>query len=314
MYGFRVLNAGIDLERFKQNPVMLAMHRDYDLTSVIGRWTNIRVEGHLLLADDEFDMEDEEAAKIAGKVKRGFLKACSMGFLFLQEHLQKAIDGMFDLVESELLEASLVTIPGNSNAVRLYAAPGKLMDEKEIKLSLSAVMANPTTTTLNLNTNKMEKFTLSGPALAVLLMAGLSSQEDPAAVNSSIAKLGADLKKAQEDLEKANGTIKTMKDAQLSAAKAAAENDVEAAILSGKLTAAQKDQFVKLYLSDPELAKSVLANMPGKKSLGASVNGSPEGGNAAEPKNLDEFEKLSLSAQLAFKENNPEGYQALFAR
>lgn len=314
VYGFRVLNSGIDLERFKQNPVMLAMHKDWDLASVIGRWTNIRVEGHLLLADDEFDMEDEEAAKISGKVKRGFLKACSMGFLFLQEHLQKAIDGMFDLVESELLEASLVTIPGNSNAVRLYAAPGKLMDEKEIKLSLSAVMANPTTTTHLKTNNNMEKFTLSGPALALLLGVGLTNQENADSVNAAIVKLGADLQAEKDAHGNTKQALQAMKDAQLSAAKKAAENDVEAAILSGKLTAGQKDQFVKLYLSDPELAKSVLANMPGKKSLGASVNGSPEGGNAADPKTLDEFEKLSLSAQLAFKESNPEGYQALFAR
>ena len=313
VYGFRVLNAGIDLERFKQNPVMLAMHKDWDLTSVIGRWTNIRIEGSQLLADDDFDMEDEDAAKIAGKVKRGFLKACSMGFLLMRDHLEKAVDGLFDLAKSELMEASIVTIPGNANAVRLYAAPGQLMDEKEIKLCLSAVMTN-STTTLKLNTNNMEKFTLSGHALAALLAVGLTNQENADSVNAAIVKLGADLQAEKDAHGATRQTLQALKDAQLSAAKKTAETEVEAAILSGKLTAAQKDQFVKLYLSDPELAKSVLANMPGKKSLGASVNGSPEGGNAADPKTLDEFEKLSLSAQLAFKESNPEGYQALFAR
>lgn len=312
VYGFRVKNSGINLERFNENPAMLAMHRDYDLDAIIGRWTNPRIEGHLFLADDEFDMEDERAKAIAGKAERGFIKGVSMGLFFRQEYLEKAVDGEFDLVQCELYEASLVTIPANGNAVRLYAAPGKLMEDGEVKLCLSAVMAP--TTTPKLNTNNMEKFTLSGHALAALLAVGLTNQENADAVNSAIVKLGADLK-AEQDAHQATKTVlQSLKDAQLSAAKAAAENDVEAAILSGKLTAAQKDQFVKLYLSDPELAKSVLANMPGKKSLGASVNGSPEGGNAADPKTLDEFEKLSLSAQLAFKEGNPEGYQALFAR
>ena len=139
VYGFRVRNAGIDLERFRANPVMLAMHRDWDLDAIIGRWTNIRIEGNLLLADDEFDMEDEKAKALAGKAERGFLKAVSMGFLWAEEYMEKALDGVFDLVQSELIEASLVTIPGNANAVRLYAAPGQLMEDKEIKLSLSSL-------------------------------------------------------------------------------------------------------------------------------------------------------------------------------
>lgn len=313
VYGFRVKNSGIDLERFKENPAMLAMHRDYDLDAIIGRWTNHRFDGHLFLADDEFDMEDEKSKAIAGKASRGYIKGVSMGLLFRQEHLEKAVDGVFDLVQCELYEASLVTIPANGNAVRLYAAPGQLMEEGQVKLSLSSVMSNPATTT-HLKTNNMEKFTLSGPALALLLGVGLTNQENADSVNSAIVKLGADLKAEQDAHQATKNVLQGLKDAQLSAAKKAAENEVEAAILAGKLTAAQKDQFVKLYLNDPELGKSVLASMPGKKGLAASVQGSPEGGNTADPKNLDEFEALPLSKQLAFKEENPEGYKALFAK
>lgn len=313
VYGFRVKNSGINLDRFRENPVMLAMHREWDLDAIIGRWTNIRVEGSQLLADDEFDMEDDKAKSIAGKAQRGFLKGVSMGFLFIQDQMEKALDGVFELVESELYEASLVTIPGNAASVRLYAAPGQLMDEKEIKLQLSAAMnPEPQKQAPKPNIDNMEKFTLSGAALAVLLTAGLSKQDDPSEVNNAIAQLGTSLKKAKDDLEEARGTIQTMKDAQLSAAKKNAEALVDAAVVSGKLTADKKEQFVKLALSDPDLAKNILDNMPGKANLSGQVSGTPAGG-ADQPKNLDEFEKLPVAKQLAFKEEHPEDYRALFS-
>ncbi|MCH7400119.1 HK97 family phage prohead protease [Belliella sp. DSM 107340] len=312
VYGFRVKNSGIDLDRFNKNPVMLAMHRDWDLMAVIGRWTNIRIEGSLLLADPEFDMEDEEAKKIAGKVERGFVKAVSMGFLFLKENLEKNIDDMFDLVSCELYESSFVTIPGNKNAVRLYAAPNKLMKDDEIRLCLNAVMVEKPTIDTNSKSNNMEKFTLSGAALTVLLMAGLTKQDDPSEINSVIGKLGTDLQTAKDDLATAKTTIQTMKDAQLSAVKKTAENLVDAAVLAGKLTADKREQFVTLAVNDLDLAKSILENMPGKKGLAATVTGSPAGGNADDPKNMDEFQALPLSKQLAFKADNPEGYAALF--
>jgi len=313
-YGFRLLNSGLDLDRFKANPMMLAMHRDWDLNAVIGRWKNIRIEGNLLLAEDEFDMADEEAKKIAGKVERGFLKGCSLGFLFLQEYFVKAMDGVFELTKSEPYEGSVVVIPSNGNAVRLYSAPGVLMSPDEVKLQLNALSGTvevPTTKKLKSNLN-MEKFTLSGGALAVLLAAGLTDQNDPAAVNSTIAKLGADLKAAQDAEKNAKTALQTMKDAQLSAAKKQAEALVDAAITAGKITADKKESFVNLGISDPGMLSTVFDTMPGKAGLAAQVQGNPHGGAGA-PKDLDEFQGWPLAKQLAFKESNPEGYKALFA-
>ncbi len=313
-YGFRLLNSGLDLERFRENPMMLAMHRDWDLNAVIGRWKNIRIEGHLLLAEDEFDMEDAEAKKIAGKAARGFLKGCSLGFLFLAEHFIKALDGVFELQKSEPYEGSIVVIPSNKNAVRLYSAPGVLMTPDEIKLKLSAMSAPvtvPTNEKPKPNFN-MEKFTLSGAALGVLLAAGLSNQNDPEAVNATIAKLGADLKTAQENESTAKQALQTMKDAQLTAAKSNATAMVDAAVTAGKLTADKRESFITLGISDPGMLTTVLESMPGKTTLGSKVTGSPAGASD-DPKNLDEFEKLPLAKQLAFRDGNPEGYKALFS-
>lgn len=75
--GFRMLTSGADLSVFKNNPVMLLNHDDWDLP--IGRWENIRVEGTQILADAVFDEDDERAVAVMGKVERGFLKAASIG-------------------------------------------------------------------------------------------------------------------------------------------------------------------------------------------------------------------------------------------
>lgn len=310
-YGFRLLNSGLDLDRFRENPMMLAMHRDWDLNAVIGRWKNIRIEGHLLKADDEFDMDDEEAKKIAGKANRGFLKGCSLGFLFLEEFFVKALDGVFELQKSEPYEGSIVVIPSNKNAVRLYSAPGVLMTEDQVKLKLSAMSSKvevPNTEKPKPNFN-MEKFTLSGAALGVLLAAGLNDQNDPVAVNAAIAKLGADLKTAQGNEAAAKQALQTLKDAQLTAAKTAVTSRVEAAITAGKVTADKKESLITLGLTDPTMLDFVLDSVPGKASLGAQV----QQASTTDPKTIDEFAALPLAKQLAFKEGNPEGYKALFA-
>ena len=158
----------------------------------------------------------------------------------------------------------------------------------------------------------MEKFTLSGGALAVLLSVGLMNQNDEAAVNSAIATLGANLKTAQENEAAAKLALKEIKDAQLTAAKANATAIVEAAITAGKLTADKKESFITLGVSDPAMLSTVLESMPGKTSLGALAGGSP-GAAAGDPKTMDEFAKLPLAKQLAFRDGNPEGYKALFA-
>ena len=75
-YGLRIITAGMQNERFLNNPVMLDLH---DRSKVLGRWENLRVEGKVILADDVWDEEDPDALKIKGKVDRGFIKGCSIG-------------------------------------------------------------------------------------------------------------------------------------------------------------------------------------------------------------------------------------------
>ena len=114
-YGFRTMVGGINLERFKANPVMLYQH---DTERILGHWENIRVEDGKLMADPAFDTEDEEMKPIIGKIERGHLKGCSVGMRVLR--FDNAPDGEMLAVESELMEASIVTIPSDANALVLY--------------------------------------------------------------------------------------------------------------------------------------------------------------------------------------------------
>lgn len=130
-YGFRVDLAGLDTERFRANPVMLYRH---DSSQVIGRWENLRIEDGKLMADAVFDTEDEEAAKIAGKVERGFLKGCSMGIRILDLHTIEAVD---TATRSELMEGSVCPIPSDSGAIVLYDENRKVLTYEEVRLSFN---------------------------------------------------------------------------------------------------------------------------------------------------------------------------------
>lgn len=113
-YGFRTDVAGIDLARFKKNPVMLYNHNPLQ---VIGRWENIEITKTQLTAEPVFDTDDPFAAEIARKVEQGFIKGCSMGIVIKNLTQTKGID---TATNSVLLEASIVSIPADENALVVY--------------------------------------------------------------------------------------------------------------------------------------------------------------------------------------------------
>lgn len=139
-YGFIVLTEGIDTSVFERNPVMLYMHnRD---GNVIGRWENIRKEEKRLLADAVFDDSTELGAQVKKQVEGGFLRAVSIG---IERITKDILNGVETVVKSRLIEASIVDIPGNSNAVKLMHRSGgyvyRLTDlEKEAPQDLKTAL------------------------------------------------------------------------------------------------------------------------------------------------------------------------------
>lgn len=302
-YGFKVLNAGLDLERFKKNPVILDYHHPNNF-GVIGRWEDIQIEGHLLTAKPVFDEEDEYSRRIAGKVKRGFLRGASLGLNpYSLDNIQlNAATQEYELVKSEVLEASIVAIPNNANAIKLYATSEQGMQELEdSKAQQILLMA---TEIRNYKSKSMKTIKLSATA-AMALALNADKEHDVSVVNEGIMKLKAERDEAKQKLDELEQIEKDRK------AKLAGDL-VDQAIKEGKITAPEREDYIKLYASNPDLCKSVLDKLPGKTNLAGKIGNPGTAGNFADVKSLDDFEKLNLNAQIEFKTNYPEQYKSLF--
>lgn len=118
-YGFVVQTAGIDTAQFERNPVMLYMHDRG--SGVVGRWENIRKDGTKLIADAVFDESTELGAKIKKQVDNGFLRCVSIG---IDNVTRKDLNNVQTVVKCRLIEASIVDIPSNANAVKLFRRSG----------------------------------------------------------------------------------------------------------------------------------------------------------------------------------------------
>ena len=88
----------------------------------------------------------------------------------------------------------------------------------------------------------------------------------------------------------------------------AIETMVSLAITEGRIPATKKTDFVALANANFDLAKSTLEGIPVKVTLGDKMVPVVPG----DVSTLDQFEKLSHTQKLAFKETNPEGYKKLF--
>lgn len=301
-YGFTIPNAGINLTQFLANPVMLNSH-DNTTQSVIGNWLNTRVVGNQLLATENFDVADEEAKKIAGKVERGFIKAASMGVGFYIDDMQY-IGGKVILTKCVLKEASIVAVPSNAKALRLYdMSTGLLVGASELQLQLTDLKNFKTE-----NKTSMKQIILSVAVLNALHLTAQPASEGE--LDAAILKLNAKL-----DAEKALGIaatkaltdkLKEAEDALQAQAKLQSKALLDAAVSEGKITNEERAPFEALPL---EVATSTLAKIPAKATLGAMVTG----GNAtgAEPKTFEELMALTDAAKVAFKAASPEKYNKL---
>ena len=131
-YGYRVLTEGCqNLEAFKKNPVLLYMHfRDEGAPEwcdykAIGHWEDIRIDGDQLSAVPVFDCVDELSQTVAKKFEAGTFNAASIGLRILATSEEKEYllpdQTRATVTKWDILEASIVDIPANQNAVRLYS-------------------------------------------------------------------------------------------------------------------------------------------------------------------------------------------------
>lgn len=126
----RIEQAGWDFTNFRRNPVVLFAHDDgaggmFGSSSgalPIAKSSDEMVEGERTTAVAHFDMADDRARDVLGKIERGFINTTSVRWLPLKTRVDKmrAEDGKDTNVlvfeRQELLEWSFVTVPADPGA------------------------------------------------------------------------------------------------------------------------------------------------------------------------------------------------------
>lgn len=114
--------------------IMLFGHDAKDISNVLGRAHNIRVEGDRLLGDCHFAEADvnPKAETVLRMVKAGIINTVSVGFDPLEYAPSKARKGGIDFKRQELMEISVVPIPANRNAVAMVKEAGLGEDALEL--------------------------------------------------------------------------------------------------------------------------------------------------------------------------------------
>lgn len=305
-YGFWVLSAGIDMSRFDKNPIMLFNHHRTEYGKIdeilpIGKWQNYEIDKNGVISGEPvFDAKDPFAAKIADKVSGGFLSACSIGIRILEvsEDPKYLKPGQLrpTVTKCELREVSVVDIPANPNAAGVV-----LYDDNDKVISLNdGGDFGPLHIIKNQNSNKMFK--------QIALKLGLPESATGAEV---LAKLDAGISQIatlKSERDKAVAELQELKDKAAAARKKEASDLVEQALKDGRIDAAQKGVYEKLFEADHENAKAALNSLPMRQSLRNRVTS--EDGDSFEKMSWDELDRKGLLKEL--KEKHPDLYQQKF--
>lgn len=238
-YGYRILTDGIDYAQYMRNPVVLFMHERgvnaYKGSEVIGRCTRLYKEGTTLIAEVEFDEQDEFAKKIAGKVERGYIRMASM-YAEIKEvstEPQHLLEGqVYETVTAcKLVEISIVDIGGNDNALKL-SKDGKPFQLKKIVTNTS---------------NNMD-------IKVIALALGMGENVKEEAVLSALHNLKIAKENAEAEIVALKKTISDTRTAE-------ATTLVDKAISLGLIPEALKKSQLKQFEADFDGQKAVLSKL-----------------------------------------------------
>lgn len=290
--GWRLLVEGINLEPYKKNPILLFQHyrpRQWESKSEaklpVGKIKNLRVENGQLVADDPiFDPNDDFAMKLKSKFDGGFINAFSPGLdpITISDdpaHLMKG-QTRATLVKSELIEISIVDIPGHADSVRLSNAD----DNTKVIPLISESEENK-------ETMDFEKIALA---------------------------LGLDAKAEEQDILSAIQNLKKVNvEAVLSLGRQKGVVTDENQDHYEKLAKADLEGLKGLFLSYPDPKPEVEpseenATIQNLLKLAKSQNGGgKEVEKSKEDWDFDTWSKKDPEGLLALKKDDPEKYQAL---
>lgn len=300
-YGFRTEVEGIDLSRFVKNPVMLYNH---DPERVIGRWENWDIEDGRLTAVPVFDLEDTFAAEIARKAFAGFIKGCSMGLMIKAMETRNGVDVA---TSSVLLEASIVSIPADENALVVY-------EDEDRKKQLSINEFKTLYCDMKKDTENTEPL-------------GTEGTEVKAGEPDALQELRAQVEERDAKIAELTATVNALKNQLAEIEYREAEAFVDAAIAEGKIGEDVRSEALSFYLSFPKETEKLIGSIAGKAGAGSMVNaGEPPalqpqvslaemvkkvGADGTNGKSWDELDRQP-GALKALQLSNPEEFKRLY--
>ncbi len=295
-YGFRMMTEGCDLSEFRKNPIMLFNHNDWEMP--IGRWDNIRVEGDRILADADFDLEDERGREIARKVESGYLSACSVGAWVSETSSDPALmlEGQSGATVTSwtLREASICNIGANHNALVLYDAMGAKVQEADYS------------TVLELCDGHQEQTPIITPNIIKIMkdeiakVLGLSESTEESALIAAVSKLRDELKGYRQ------------REAEALHTEAVALTDE--AIREGRLDASAREATLRLFAADHESAKAMLTALTRPANVEEAIRtASDDRTDALRELTTKSWDELDRSGQLeALRDGDPDAYEAKY--
>ncbi|NDW10459.1 HK97 family phage prohead protease [Dysgonomonas sp. 520] len=313
-YGWRLLVAGIDLTGFVLNPVCCVQHVTHMIP--VGKWKKLRVEGQELKGTVEFDRNDEDAVKLYWKYKDGYMNAVSLHVLPLEESDEQDMllpgQKYSTLVKSEMLEISLVTVPGQKNAVKLSTPEGK-----EYKLNLltkNLEMSKEEKTVEQLRQELDAQRQLSADTLVdIHKNRGVVADGEVPTLKKLALNNYADVKsmlEARPDPDKSENSAETLADAL-----------VKLHFDRGAISNQEKAVYKLSALTDYEGVKKLLESKAGKNDVQTFVQGLSNGQNNNSANGNDaragwtyyDYYKNDPQALSAMEKDEPEKYQKLAA-
>lgn len=299
-YGFWLRMDGADLEQFKRNPIMLWMHSrafrgTKDEVLPIGHWENVRIEGGELLADAVFDMDDEFAAAIAGKVERGIIRMASVGITVVETSADstylKPGQTRETVTKWKLREASIVDIGANDNAISLafYDRDGNPME-------LSAPDGGcPVSLLLTPKPYDMRE------VAKLLKLADAADENEVAQRVKELVARNEELERRLNEVEQREHQQRQLRAASL----------IDEAIRDGRIDAGARPSWEKMFGMNHDVAEETLAALPKRKSVRDSLgNGEKGKAEAFSTMSWDELDRKGKLREL--KANHPELYEQKF--
>lgn len=288
-YGSRIITAGVDLEQYRRNPVLLYMH---ERGEIIGLLKDLKVEGTEITAEPVFDEASELSRRCKRQYEFGSLRMCSVGIDILEMSEDKTLIAVGQtrptITRSRLFEVSLVDVGSNDNALVLRSRDGR-------RISLGQDGENPLPLLIN---NKKQEKEMDIKTLALQL--GLPETADEAAVNAKLSELQA----AKADADKFRKENEELQLAQITAA-------VEAAVAQKKINEDKKAHFVELgkKVGLESLNATFEAMAPQLKLSQAIGHAEPTQQQPAEYKKLSEVPADKI---MQLRSEKPDQYRQLF--